>query len=59
MEGISAIDFHTEEGHLIQACGNILIIFKDGDTSEPGCEIENSVLRRILAVAQEQIESDE
>ncbi len=59
MEGITQIDFHTEDGHLIQACGNMLIIFKDGDTSKPGCEIDNSVLRRILSVAEEQVETGE
>ncbi len=56
MEEITAIDFHLECGHLVQACGDSLIIFKDGDTTEPGCEIENSVLRRILAIAEEQVE---
>lgn len=53
---ISAIDFHVED-HLIQACGDTLTIFPFRDTSKEGITFDNEVLRRILKVAEEQVES--
>ncbi len=53
---ISAIDFHVGD-HLIQACGDNLTFFILGDTSKEGVTFINDDLRRILAVAQEQVES--
>lgn len=56
MSEISAIDFHVGD-HLIQACGDNLTFFMLGDTSKEGVTFLNDDLRRILAVAQEQVES--
>ena len=53
---LSAIDFHVGD-HLIQACGDSLTFFIMGDASKEGTTFLNDDLRRILKVAEEQVES--
>lgn len=57
MSEITAIDFHVGE-HLIQVSGETTTFFAMGDTSKEGITFINDDLRRILAVAQEQVEGE-